>query len=172
MELRRALEESVNDTGFGPLKAKQQEALEAFVSGKDTFVALPTGYGKSIIYAILPSVYDKIRGMYCTTANIAIKYVCLGTGTSIVVCISPLTAIMIEQQQKFLQKGIKAEFVGEAQVDNAVVKRVLQGDLQLLYISPENLLNNHKFRSMLLSQKYIQNMVALVVDEAHCVKTW
>ena len=92
--------------------------------------------------------------------------------TSIVVCISPLTAIMIEQQQKFLQKGIKEEFVGKAQVDNAVVKRVLQGDLQLLYISPENLLNNHKFQSMLLSPKYIQNMVALVVDEAHCVKTW
>ena len=96
----------------------------------------------------------------------------LGMDTLIVVCISPLTAIMLEQQQKFLQKGIKAEFVGKAQVDNAVVKRVLQGDLQLLYISPENLLNRHKFRSMLLSPKYIQNMVALVVDEAHCVKTW
>lgn len=39
--------------------------------------------------------------------------VCLtGKRTSIVVCISPFTAIMIEQQKKFLQKGIKAEFVG------------------------------------------------------------
>ena len=79
---------------------------------------------------------------------------------------------MIDQQQKFLQRGIKAEFVGQAQVDKAVVKRVLEGDLQLLYISPENLLNTCKFRSMLLTPKYIQNMVALVVDEAHCVKTW
>ena len=60
-------------------------------------------------------------------------------------CICPLTAIMIDQQQKFLQKGIKAEFVGQTQVDIAVVTRVLQGDLQLLYISPENLLNSHKF---------------------------
>ena len=73
---------------------------------------------------------------------------------------------------KILVEGIKAEFVGKAQVDNAVVKRVLQGDLQLSYISPENILNRHRFRSMLLSPKYIQNMVALVVDEAHCVKTW
>ena len=64
MELARALEESVREAGFAPLKVKQQEALKAFISGKDTFVALPTGYGKSIIYAILPSVYDKIRGMY------------------------------------------------------------------------------------------------------------
>ena len=65
-----------------------------------------------------------------------------------------------------------AEFVGEAQTDAAVVKRVLQGYVQLLYISPENLLNNCKFRSMLLPPTYAQNMVALVVDEAHCVKTW
>ena len=79
---------------------------------------------------------------------------------------------MIEQQQKFMEKGIKAEFVGEAQVDAAVVSRVLQGNLELLYISPENLLNNRKFRSMLISPSYTENMVALVVDEAHCVKTW
>lgn len=45
-------------------------------------------------------------------------------------------------------------------------------DMQLLYISPENLLNSHKFRSMLLLPNYVQNMVALVVDKAHCVKTW
>ena len=79
---------------------------------------------------------------------------------------------MIEQQRKFMEKGIKAEFVGEAQVDAAVVNRVLQGNLELLYISPENLLNNRKFRSMLISSSYADNMVALVVDEAHCVKTW
>ena len=39
----------MREAGYSPLKVKQQEALEAFVSGKDTFVALPTGYGKSII---------------------------------------------------------------------------------------------------------------------------
>ena len=62
MELARALEGAVKDAGFGSLKPKQEEALKTFISGKDTFVALPTGYGKSIIYAILPSVYDKLRG--------------------------------------------------------------------------------------------------------------
>ena len=66
MEFERAVEESVEESvreaGYGPLKVKQQEALEAFVFGKDTFVALPTGYGKSIIYALLPSIFDKLRG--------------------------------------------------------------------------------------------------------------
>ena len=79
---------------------------------------------------------------------------------------------MIEQQKKFLQRGIKAEFVGESQTDPNVDKRVISGNLQLLYISPENLLNNRKYRSMLLTAAYSKNMVALVVDEAHCVKTW
>ena len=94
-----------------------------------------------------------------------------GSKCSIVVCVSPLTSIMMEQQQKFSSKGVKAEFVGEAQTDAAVISRVLQGDLQLLYISPENLLNNKRFRSMLLTPKYKDHLVALVVDEAHCVKT-
>ena len=78
---------------------------------------------------------------------------------------------MNEQQKKLLDRSIRAEFVEEAQLDTAVVKRVLEGDLQLLYISPENLLNNNKYRSMLLSPQYAKGMVALVVDEAHCVKT-
>lgn len=56
MELACVLEEAVKEAGFESLKAEQHKALEAFVSGKDTFVVLPTGYGKSIIYAILPSV--------------------------------------------------------------------------------------------------------------------
>jgi len=78
---------------------------------------------------------------------------------------------MIEQQKKFLRRGIRTEFVAESQTDADVNKRVLAGDLQLLYISPENLLNNQKYCTMLLSPAYAKNLVALVVDEAHCVKT-
>ena len=79
---------------------------------------------------------------------------------------------MLEQQEKYSSKGIATEFVGEAQTDSAVTSRVLQGNLQLLYISPENLLNNPRYRSMLLTSKYKEHLVVLVVDEAHCVKTW
>jgi len=45
-----------------PLKPKQQEALKAFFKGKDTFVALPTGYGKSISFAVLPLLFDLFFG--------------------------------------------------------------------------------------------------------------
>ena len=45
------------------LKPKQFEAVLTFMSGKDTFVSLPTGYGKSAIYAILPVAFDCLLGM-------------------------------------------------------------------------------------------------------------
>ena len=45
------------------LKEKQFEAMTAFVKGNDVFVSLPTGYGKSISYALLPEVFDQIRGI-------------------------------------------------------------------------------------------------------------
>ncbi len=48
----------------------------------------------------------------------------------------------------------------------------LKGEYQLVYISPENLINNPRYRKMLLRQVYKENLVALVIDEAHCVQTW
>ena len=83
-----------------------------------------------------------------------------------------MPAIMVDQQKKFVMKGIKAEFVGEAQTDQATVSRVLKGDLQLLYISPENILNNKRYRMMLISEKYAKNLKVLAIDEAHCIMTW
>ena len=45
------------------LNEKQFEAMAEFVKGHDVFVSLPTGYGKSIIYALLPLVFDQIKGI-------------------------------------------------------------------------------------------------------------
>lgn len=46
------------------------------------------------------------------------------------------------------------------------------GQAQLVCISPESIIGNTRFWSMLLSPVYQEHLVALVVDEAHCVKTW
>ena len=144
-----------------------------FVEGKDTFVTLPTGYGKSIIYGILPIVFDKMRGKFVAyIPPLKVLPCTIGCEGSIVVCISPLASIMIDQQEKFISKGITAEYVGKVQEDPQVVGRVLKGQLQLLFISPESLLNNSKYRSMLLIPRYYEHLVAVVIDEAHCVKTW
>ena len=157
-----------------PLKPKQLEAVNTFVSGKDTFVALPTGYGKSIIFAVLPMLFDLLLGkeldrikLQCMTTIL-----CAGVTGSIVIVLSPLISLMIDQKDKFVKKGIQAEFVGKAQENTEAMSAVLNGECQLVYISPESLLCNPKFRNMLLSDIYKKRLRALVVDEAHCVNLW
>jgi len=95
-----------------------------------------------------------------------------GVSGSIVVCISLLKTIMMDQKAKLEQMGIKAEFVGEAQDNQGVVAEIIAGRIQLLFISPESILNNRLFIGMLVLDQYKDNLAAVAVDEAHCVKTW
>ena len=62
LDLKKAILESTRLLGYPSVYEKQEEAICAFIEGHDTFVSLPTGYGKSLIYAVLPLVFDKIRG--------------------------------------------------------------------------------------------------------------
>ena len=55
------------------LKDKQMDAIVAFVSGNDVFVSLPTGYGKSLIYVLLPMVFDLYKGNVLLN-SIALQY--------------------------------------------------------------------------------------------------
>ena len=79
---------------------------------------------------------------------------------------------MMDQQAKYSPLGLKTEFVGEAQTDAAVKEKVRGGEVQLVYITPESIIETSTYRDMLLSRPYQDKLVALVVDEAHCVKTW
>ena len=62
MNLVDAIEESKRLLGIASLKEKQEAAIISFLGGRDTVVSLPTGYGKSLIYALLPHAFDMIRG--------------------------------------------------------------------------------------------------------------
>ena len=85
--------------------------------------------------------------------------------------ISPLTSLMMDQQAKYSPLGLRTEFVGEAQIDAAVKKKVHAGDVQLVYITLECIIEISTYQNMLFSPPYQEKLVALVVDEAHCVKT-
>jgi len=76
---------------------------------------------------------------------------------------------MMDQKRGFSQKGLIVEYVGEG-FDN--LEAILQGKIQLVYVSPESLVGNEKIRKMLLNSVYSRNLVAFVVDEAHCVRMW
>ena len=107
-----------------------------------------------------------MQSVFCT------YIVILGTTNSIVVCISPLTSIMLDQADKFASRGMTVGYIGEGQQDLSVSQSVLKGKLQLVLLSPENIVNDTPYRAMLLNETYQKNLVALAVDEVHCVQTW
>ena len=104
--------------GVKALKDKQKEAIYNFVRGQDCFVILPTGYGKTLCYALLPFVFDHLRKRT--------------PRSSIVVCVSPLVSLMMDQVGKYMTKGLATQFVGEAQGDLSDISRVLEGEYQLV----------------------------------------
>ncbi len=53
---------AASSLGF-KLKLQQEESILQFAKGKDVFVSLPTGFGKSLCYILLPRVFDLLRGV-------------------------------------------------------------------------------------------------------------
>ena len=119
------------------------------------FVSLPTGSGKSLCYAVLPAAFDSLRE----------------SGRSIVIVVSPLIALMKDQVQSLERKGVRAAYLHSG-TDGETHSRICAGEYQLLFMSPVTLLRDKGWRDVLLSAHYQENVVALAVDEAHCVKKW
>ena len=155
-DIQQAIKFSLEKLGYEALKPLQERVVQEFLSGKDVFASLPTGYGKSLCYACLPHAFDCMRGRE----------------GSIVICVSPLTSLMFDQRAKFVPRGLLAEFVGETQCDPLALDSVREGRVQLLFISPESILSNPQWRDMLRTATYRDNLTGFVVDEAHCVKKW
>ena len=61
MNIDDAVKKVSEDIGV-EFKDKQLEAIKCFCAGQDVFMSLPTGYGKSLIYAVLPLIFDRIEG--------------------------------------------------------------------------------------------------------------
>ena len=85
------------------LCAEQKQALLHLITGRDVFVNLPTGFGKSPIYQLAPSNVEEMAHL---DGKIRI---------AIMLVISPLVSLMRDQVQYLQQKGIKASFIGGGQ---------------------------------------------------------
>ncbi len=137
--------------GYAALRPGQAEAIEAALTGRDAVVVLPTGAGKSTCYQLPALLHHRA-----------------GRGTTIVV--SPLIALMNDQVEGLRARGIAAAAI-HSQLDDEVraeaFRALMQGELVLLYVSPERaVLDGFK---RLLDRAEIA-MVA--IDEAHCVSQW
>ena len=152
---------------------------------------LPTAFdillGEKLIAWLWQNVYISTRPhwnvramytyiyIYIYIIYIYISILCLEGrehGESIVVCVSPLNSLMMDQQWSFRSKGIEVECIGEIQQDKDAIKKVISGKVPLILITPESITINTLYRGMLLSQKFKDRMVTLAIDEAHCIKTW
>ncbi len=133
--------------GYNDFRHNQKDIIEQLVEGKDAFVLMPTGGGKSLCYQIPAMVRD-------------------GVG----VVVSPLIALMQDQVDALRQLGIKAAFLNSTLTDlerREVEASLLNNELQLLYVAPERLLTPQTIN--LLSQCKIS---LFAIDEAHCVSQW
>ncbi len=148
---------AANLAGYRTLQKEQKEAIVDFVSGRDVFVCLPTGYGKSLCFALLPAIFDVIRRVL---------------KKSLVVVVSPLNSLMQDQVSSYCAKGISAICVGDSHMNKDTRKRIKGGEYQLIFTSPEALFTTTQWLDTLSSELFQSNLVGLIVDEAHCIKKW
>lgn len=133
--------------GYDSFRPLQEDIIQNIAEGNDTLVLMPTGGGKSICYQ-LPAL--TLNGM--------------------AVIISPLIALMKDQVDGLIQNGISAAYLNSSLTETerqAVLEKINSQSLDLLYVSPEKLLNSEIFT--LLKQI---NLCLFAIDEAHCVSDW
>lgn len=138
----------------------QLEAINAALSGKDVFVLMPTGGGKSLIYQ-LPSIIQS------------------GETRGVTLVVSPLLSLMQDQVGHMERLGISAANINGdcTQMQKRLVFEQLRMEnvesvLQLLYITPEMLAKNEAMVNSLAKLNGRGKLARLVVDEAHCVSQW
>lgn len=136
--------------GFGAFKGEQEKIIESILSGRDTFVLMPTGGGKSLCYQ-LPGIISE--------------------GTAVI--ISPLIALMknqVDLVRNYNESENIAHFynstltVGQKRV---VEQEVIEGKTKLLYIAPETLAKPDNIEFL---KSFKISFIA--IDEAHCISEW
>ena len=120
------------------------------------FVSISTGSGKLLGYGCLPLVYGSLRSK--TRGS-----------KSIVVVVSPLKALMLDQVRA---KGLESAYVSGEDEGGAVARGVENGDYSLVFMSPEALVSSCRWRETFRTSTYQENLVAVVVDETHCIEKW
>ncbi len=136
--------------GFNQFKGLQEQVIRSLISGKNSFVIMPTGGGKSLCYQ-LPALMNE--------------------GTAIIV--SPLIALMKNQVDaiRSLSSDIGIAHVLNSSLNkteiNQVKKDITSGLTKLLYVAPESLAKDEYIKFL----KNI-NISFVAIDEAHCISEW
>jgi ATP-dependent DNA helicase RecQ len=137
--------------GWEAFRSGQRAVVEALLAGRDCLAVLPTGAGKSLCYQ-LPALVRE----------------------GVVVVVSPLMALMQDQVNKLQRLGIPAACLYRG-VEPAARQRLFTSlrdrRLRLLYLAPERM-QAEATRQLLEDVLDAGQLVALAVDEAHCISAW
>ncbi len=137
--------------GFDALRGRQQEALDATISGCDSLVVMPTGGGKSLCYQLPP----------------------LMTGGFTLV-VSPLIALMKDQVDALQLMGYPAAALhsnlSSAELED-IEEQVRRGAIRLLYTSPERVATERMMK-LLQQADAGRGIKRIAIDEAHCISNW
>jgi ATP-dependent DNA helicase RecQ len=150
VETPELLESLKSFFGFDGFKGDQEKIIKNVLNGKDTFVIMPTGGGKSLCYQ-LPAI--------------------LSEGTAIIV--SPLIALMknqVDAIRGFSNESGIAHFLNSSLNKSEITKvksDVISGKTKLLYVAPETLT---KEENILFFKEFKISFFA--IDEAHCISEW
>lgn len=143
--------------GHQNFRSGQKEIIHNSIQGRDVFVLMPTGGGKSLCYQ-LPA--------WC----------CPG----VAVVISPLLSLIQDQVQSMTKLGVDAVYLASSQDYNTEQVEITQrlrdasphGGIKLLYITPEKLTNSNQIQFIIRSLYQKKLLSRFVVDEAHCLSDW
>jgi len=140
--------QALNETfGFADFREGQEEVIASILARQDVLAVMPTGSGKSLCYQ-LPALL--FRG--------------------ITLVVSPLIALMKDQVDALVRRGIAASFINSALSLDHQQQRIAQmreGQLRIVYVAPE------RFRNRRFMEAIRGCVVSLIaVDEAHCVSEW
>ena len=133
--------------GYNEFRGDQEKIIHNILAGKNTFVIMPTGAGKSLCYQ-LPAIISE--------------------GTTIV--ISPLIALMKNQVDQMMALGVSAKFLNSTLTKTEIKKvkqEVISGEVKLLYVAPESLIKHENIH--FLNQA---NIAFIAIDEVHCISEW
>ncbi|HWB64212.1 MAG TPA: ATP-dependent DNA helicase RecQ [Chitinophagales bacterium] len=146
-----SLEEGLQEYfGFSKFKGNQEKIIRSLMGGKDTFVIMPTGGGKSLCYQ-LPAIMSE----------------------GVAIIISPLIALMknqVDLVRNYSSKDHIAHFLNSSlsrSERTQVIKDIKGGKTKMLYVAPETLT---KQETVDLFKEVKVSFIA--VDEAHCISEW
>lgn len=135
--------------GYDSFRPLQLEIIKNLLAGKDTLAIMPTGGGKSLCYQIPALIFKGIT-----------------------IVVSPLISLMQDQVSALKENGVPAEYLNSSLEFSEyleTVKKLKNGEIKLVYVSPEGLASD---KMMNIFHECSIPISCITIDEAHCVSEW